>query len=169
MKQQYIFKKGGNCLYFVADKSSKVPEYKYETDGNPVPCVPDGAVFESYGYSVGYIDKTYADIDNDGIKEDCVLGYGPTSGINTVTFSVYEEGKLQYFNIFNCDLNSVAFGWNTDGNVVIRGSELKYEKDVWVDAEYDVIVEDGNIVLKSGNKMMPYWGEQGLSSPYAGS
>lgn len=169
MKHQYTFQKGGNCLYFVADKSSKVPEYKYETDGKPVPCVPDWAYFESYGYSVGYIDKTYADIDGDGVKEDCVLGYGPTSGLFTVTFYAYENGELEYCNTFNSEIQELSFGWDEKGKTVIRGSELKYEKDVWVDAEYEIIVEDGNIVLKSGNKMMPYWGEQGLSSPYAGS
>lgn len=168
MKHQYTFKKGGNCLYFVAEKSSEVPEYKYETDGKPVPCVPDGAVFESYGYSVGYIDKTYADIDNDGIKEDCVLGYGPTSGLFTVTFYAYENGELEYCNTFNSEIQELSFGWDEKGKTVIRGSEFRSGKDP-LEKVYDVIVEDGNIVLKSGNKMMPYWGEQGLSSPYAGS
>ena len=160
MKHQYTFKKGGNCLYFVADKSSEVPEYKYETDGKPVPCVPDGAVFESYGYSVGYIDKTYADIDNDGIKEDCVLGYGPTSGLFTVTFYAYENGELEYCNTFNSEIQELFFGWDEKGKTVIRGFEFRSGKDP-LEKVYDVIVEDGNIVLKSGNKMMPYWGPQG--------
>ncbi len=160
MKHQYTFKKGGNCLYFVADKSSKVPEYKYETDGKPVPCVPDWAYFESYGYSVGYIDKTYADIDGDGIKEDCVLGYGPTSGLFTVTFYAYENGELEYCNTFNSEIQEISFGWDEKGKTVIRGSEFRSGKDP-LEKTYDVIVEDGNIVLKSGNKMMPYWGPQG--------
>ncbi len=168
MKHQYTFKKGGNCLYFVAEKSSEVPEYKYETDGNPVPCVPDWAYFENYGYSVGYIDKTYADIDGDGVKEDCVLGYGPTSGLFTVTFYAYENGELEYCNTFNSEIQELSFGWDEKGKTVIRGSEFRSGKDP-LEKVYDVIVEDGIIVLKSGNKMMPYWGEQGLSSPYAGS
>ena len=160
MKHQYTFKKGGNCLYFVADKSSKVPEYIYETDGKPVPCVPDWAYFESYGYSVGYIDKTYADIDGDGVKEDCVLGYGPTSGLFTVTFYAYENGELEYCNTFNSEIHELFFGWDEKGKTVIRGFEFRSRKDP-LEKVYDVIVEDGNIVLKSGNKMMPYWGPQG--------
>lgn len=160
MKHQYTFKKGGDCLYFVAEKSSEVPEYKYETDGKPVPCVPDWAYFESYGYSVGYIDKTYADIDGDGVKEDCVLGYGPTSGLFTVTFYAYENGELEYCNTFNSEIHELFFGWDEKGKTVIRGFEFRSGKDP-LEKVYDVIVEDGNIVLKSGNKMMPYWGPQG--------
>lgn len=167
-KHQYTFKKGGNCLYFVADKSSKVPEYKYETDGKPVPCVPDWAYFESYGNSVGYIDKTYADIDGDGIKEDCVLGYGPTSGLFTVTFYAYQNGELEYCNTFNSEIQELSFGWDEKGKTVIRGSEFRYGKEP-LDKTYDIIVEDGNIVLKSENKMMPYWGEQGVDSHYVPS
>lgn len=160
MKHQYTFQKGGNCLYFVAEKSSEVPEYKYETDGQPVPCVPDWAYFENYGYSVGYIDKTYADIDGDGVKEDCVLGYGPTSGLFTVTFYAYENGELEYCNTFNSEIQELSFGWDEKGKTVIRGSEFRSGKDP-LEKVYDVIVEDGIIVLKSGNKMMPYWGPQG--------
>ncbi len=159
-EHRYTFIDDGVNLYFVADESTPVPEYKYSTDGDPVPCVPDGAVFESYGYSVGYIDKTYADIDGDGVKEDCVLGYGPTSGLFTVTFYAYENGELEYCNTFNSEIQELSFGWDEKGKTVIRGSEFRSGKDP-LEKVYDVIVEDGNIVLKSGNKMMPYWGPQG--------
>ena len=175
MKHQYTFRKDGNNLVFVADKSTAMPKYKYNgANTDPIVCIPDGAVFEHYGYSVGYIDKAYADIDGDGIKEDCILGYGPTSGLFTVTFSVYENGYLEYFNIFNCGLQDVSFGRDKDGKLIVEGPLLRYGEDP-IDVHYDVIIKDGNIVLKgnvdlgSGDSIMSYWGEQGLSSPYAGS
>lgn len=175
MKHQYTFRKDGNNLVFVADKSTAMPKYKYNgANTEPIVCIPDGAVFEHYGYSVGYIDKDYADIDGDGIKEDCILGYGPTSGLFTVTFSVYENGYLEYFNIFNCGLQDVSFGRDKDGKLIVEGPLLRYGEEP-IDVHYDVIIKDGNIVLKgnvalgSGDSIMSYWGEQGLSSPYAGS
>lgn len=175
MKHQYTFRKHGDNLVFVADKSTAMPKYKYNgANTEPIVCIPDGAVFEHYGYSVGYIDKTYADIDGDGIKEDCILGYGPTSGLFTVTFSVYENGYLEYFNIFNCDLQDVSFGRDKNGKLVVEGTLSRYGEEP-IDVYYDVIIKDGNIVLdgnvvlSSGDSMMSYWGEQGISSPYAGS
>ena len=167
-EQKYTFRREADNLIFVADESTPVPEYKYSTDGDPVSCVPDGAVFESYGYSVGYIDKVYADIDGDGIKEDCVLGYGPTSGLFTVTFYAYQNGELEYCNTFISEIQKLSFGWDEKGKTVIRGSEFRYGKEP-LDKTYDIIVEDGNIVLKSKNKMMSCWGEQGVDSLYVPS
>lgn len=166
MKHQYTFRKDGDNLVFVADKSTKMPEYKYETDMEPVPCIPDGAVFDCHGIEAGYIDKIYADIDNDGIKEDCILGYGPTSGLFTFTFSVYENGYPEYFNIFNSNETDIQFGADKDGNVIIRGKASE-DYDNIVYASYEISIKDGNIVLGSGDGMMAYWGEQGLDSPYA--
>ena len=163
----YTFRKQGDNLTFVADESSAMPEYRYSETSEPEICIPDGAAFIYHGYETGYIDKTTTDIDGDGTEETCILGYGPTSGLFTVTFSVYENGKLEYFNIFNCGLQSISFGWNEDGKAVIRGTEYRFGKDDFDDKEYDILIKDRNIVLKSGIEKMEYWGEQGLESPYA--
>ena len=172
MIQQYTFRKDGDNLIFVADKSSEVPEYKYTPDGAYAPCIPDGAVFEFNGFETTYIDKTLWDIDNDGIEENCVLGYGPTSGLFTVTFSAYENGNLEYFNIFNSGIDDIQFGWDENGKLVVRGIVLRYGEDP-IDVYCNVITKDGNIVLDSnivlgsGDSLMTYWGEQGVSSRYA--
>ncbi len=172
MIQQYTFRKDGDNLIFVADKSSEVPEYKYTPDGAYAPCIPDGAVFEFNGFETTYIDKTLWDIDNDGIEENCVLGYGPTSGLFTVTFSAYENGNLEYFNIFNSGIDDIQFGWDENGKLVVRGFVHRYGADP-IDVYCDIVVKDGNIVLcsnivlGSGDSLMPYWGEQGVSSMYA--
>lgn len=163
----YTFRKRGDDLIFSAEESTPVPEYRYSENSEPAVCIPDGAVFESNGFEQYYIDRITADIDDDGTDEYCVLGYGPTSGLFTVTFSVYENGKLEYFNIFNCGLQSISFGWNEDGKAVIRGTEYRFGKDDFNDKEYDILIKDRNIVLKSGIEKMEYWGEQGLDSPYA--
>lgn len=166
MVHQYTFRKDGENLIFVADKSSKMPEYKYATDMEPVPCVPDGAVFEAHGFQKTYIDKTYYDIDNDGIKEDCILGYGPTSGLFTVTFSAYENGKLEYFNIFNSPVSEIQFGADNKGDIVIKGKAFSDFDNIGY-AVYEISIKDGNIVLGSGDSMMAYWGEQGIDSEFA--
>ena len=163
----YTFRKQGDNLIFVADESTPVPEYRYSENSEPVVCIPDGAIFESNGFEQYYIDRITADIDNDGTDESCVLTYGPTSGLFTVVFSAYENGELEYFNIFNCELQSISFGWNEDGKAVIRGTEYRFGKDDFDDKEYDILIKDRNIVLKSGIEKMEYWGEQGLESPYA--
>ncbi len=162
----YTFRKNGENLIFDADESSAVPEYKYKTDGEPEVCIPDEALFTHSGFERYYIDKVLWDIDKDGTEEHCILGYGPTSGLFTVTFSAYENGQLEYFNIFNCDITDIQFGWDENGTFEVRGTFTRYGKDP-IYKYYDVITEDGNIVLGSGDSMMAYWGEQGLNSPYA--
>ena len=164
----YTFKKHGDNLIFNAAESSDIPEYRYSEASEPAVCIPDGAEFEYYGYDKGCIDETQADIDGDGTKETCILGYGPTSGLFTVTFSVYENGELEYFNIFNCDANYICFGWDEKGNLMLRGTESVFGgKEAHKDVEYNITINDGNIELKSGLKKMGYWGEQGVESMYA--
>ena len=163
----YTFRKQDENLVFVADESSPVPGYSYQSDSEPEVCIPDGAIFEYNSTEKMYIDKITDDIDNDGIKEDCILGYGPTSGLFTVTFTAYENGEPEYFNIFNCELRTVAFGWNEKGKAVVRGTVYRFGKDDFDDKEYDILIKDGNIVLTSGLEKMKYWGEQGTDSPYA--
>ena len=167
-EHKYVLRWKGDNLIFSADESTPVPEYRYSENSEPAVCIPDGAIFESNGFEQYYIDRITADIDNDGTNESCVLTYGPTSGLFTVVFSAYENGELEYFNIFNCELQSISFGWNEDGKAVIRGTVYRFgSKDVFDDKEYDILIKDRNIVLKSGIEKMEYWGEQGLESPYA--
>jgi hypothetical protein len=164
----YTFKKQGDNLIFDADESSAVPEYRYSEASEPEACIPDGAESTYYSHDTGYIDKATADVDGDGTEETCILGYGPTSGLFTVTFSVYENGEIEYFNIFNCLANYICFGWDEKGNLMLRGTESVFgNKEAHKDVEYNITINDGNIELTSGLKKMGYWGEQGLSSPCA--
>ncbi len=46
-KYTLTFRKEGSDLVFVADRSSEMPSFRYDTDKAPQTCVPDGAVFRS--------------------------------------------------------------------------------------------------------------------------
>ena len=165
-QHKYVLRRKGADLIFSAEESTPVPEYRYSENSYPIPCIPEGAVFAYNGIDYTYIDKTTADIDGDGINEYCILGYGPTSGLFTVTFSAYENGHLEYFNIFNSDVSDIQFGADKDGKTVIKGQVFAdYDNQAY--ATYEISIKDGNIVLGSGDSMIAYWGEQGLDSPYA--
>lgn len=109
----------------------------------------------------GAIDTATFDIDGDGIDEQCALGYGPTSGLFTFSFSVTENGELEYFNIFNSPYLQLSFEKNAEGKMMLIGKSGEQTRYMGMD------VSDGNIVISSDEQDISYWGEQGITSPYA--
>ncbi len=164
-KFKYTFKKENDTMKFVAEESSELPSYAYSSGAKSEICVPDGAIFEKIELEfVNVIDSIIFDIDKDGKDENCVLGYGPTSGLFTFTLYVDENGKHEYFNIYQSPVfNYLSFDVQ-DGILRLKGMtqgdnpETKY---------FDFVVDGSNILIKNGNEAMGYWGEQGLKSPYA--
>ena len=157
---KYVFKREGMNLVFLEDKSSAVPKYKYSADAKEAKkCIPDKAVFEFAEKQLPYIDKATIDVDGDGVYEDCVLSYGPTSGLFTVVFTASSYGNIKYENTFNSMYSDVCFA-EKDGKTYVyaTGGYPEEDKESW----FDISVEDGNIVLISGDEMFPYWGEQGI-------
>lgn len=163
-KFRYIFKKENDTMKFIADKSSKLPSYAYSSGAKAEICVPDGAVFEKVEPEFVYtIDNIVFDIDKDGKDETCVLGYGPTSGLFTFTLTIIENGKAEYFNIYNSYFAHLSFDVQ---NGVLRlkamtqgeNPETKY---------FDFVIEENNIVIVNDGNKIAYWGEQGLNSPFA--
>lgn len=112
-------------------------------------------------------DTVSFDIDGDGIKEDCSLGYGPTSGIDTFTFSAYENGELEYFNVFaSCGISDIHIETNENGQVQLCGT--KYTLDTEPSTRYmSMGILDGNVSIFSDEQDISYWGEQGIDSPFA--
>lgn len=49
LPKQYYFKRDGRNFVFLEDKSSKIPSYRYEQNGELICPIPDGAVFEPLG------------------------------------------------------------------------------------------------------------------------
>jgi len=163
----YVFKVNGNNLYFDAENSSDLPRYKYSQDGEPQHPFEDGANFARvYDLQESYdniTDVGQGDIDGDGIKETLQIGPGPTSGLYTFTITATENGKNEYFNIFQSEWNYSSFMTDKNGKLYLRGETIGENPVVHM---YEITVEDGNIVLSENGEKMAYWGEQGLTSSW---
>ena len=113
------------------------------------------------------IDSAVFDIDGDGDEEKCTLNYGPTSGLFTFTLAAYNDGELEYFNIFNSPwLLDLSFAINAEGKTILcgkdgnpDGNQTRYIIDIDVDNE--------NIILSCDEIDFCYWGDQGPNSTYA--
>ena len=112
-------------------------------------------------------DTVSFDIDDDGIKEICSLGYGPTSGIYTFTITVYENNELEYFNIFaSLGISDIHFETNENGQVQLCGT--KYTLDNEPSTQYmSMTILDGNVSIFCDEQNICYWGEQGINSTFA--
>lgn len=123
---------------------------------------------ENEGFST-VIDTVTADIDSDGKKENCVLTYGPTSGLYTIVFTATEVGseKAEYINTFNLMYTGgTEFHVSSDGKVQIKCGNTVWQNGETVktdDVYLDIKIEDGNIALYDGESMVSYWGEQGIT------
>ena len=102
------------------------------------------AVPSSYGYPI--YDSLIFDVDGDGKDEQCVLGYGRTSGLFTFTFSASEVGTEQpkYSNVFWSDWYDLSFVRCDDGIVRVQGID---QKEIPQTHLFDIAVIDGNIHL----------------------
>lgn len=106
------------------------------------------------------IDKASFDIDNDGKAEDCYLGHGPTSGLLTYKIYVSENGKGEYFDIFNCGpylRNFVV----SDGEWKVQGIDAGENPETHL---FDIFIRDNNVVLSEDGKELEYWGEHDIDS-----
>lgn len=127
-----------------------------------------GHLIGSSEYSA-VIDTITADIDGDGKRENCVLTYGPTSGLYTVVFTATEVGseKAEYINTFNMPYTDGTEFYETDkGQVQLKCGNSIYQSVVSAETEdvyLDIKIEDGNIALYDGEEKIPYWGEQGIT------
>jgi len=108
------------------------------------------------------IDTATFDIDGDGKNEQCSLSYGPTSGLFTFILSVSENGKLEYYNIYNGLAGEMSFETTTAGTKLHLVPQGESEP-----IDYSFSVKDGNIVLTANGENVAYWGEQGVNSKYA--
>ena len=107
------------------------------------------------------IDSAVFDVDGDGREETCALYYGPTSGIFTFTFSIFEGDILEYRNTFTANHGELRFVQQDDGTMV-----LSHQRNYTEDGPdiYHIVVADGNITLldESYTTVVAYWGPQGV-------
>ena len=106
------------------------------------------------------IDKATFDIDKDGKAEVCYLGHGPTSGLLTYKIYVSENGKGEYFDIFN--VSSFLHGFVLfDGEWKVQGFGTGENPKTHL---FDIFIKDNNVVLSENGKEMEYWGEHDIDS-----
>ena len=109
------------------------------------------------------IDTATFDIDSDGVKENCTLAYGPTSGLFTFTLTVWEPsengGTREFYNVFLSDAGQLSFA-ETENGWKLRLKPQFSEQEIF----YDFSVLDGNIVLTSNGESLGYWGVQGTGN-----
>jgi len=188
----YVFDIEEEGYAFNEKKSSVIPKYRYSADGEAESPVPDGALFrysedggeyrteegQIYHYTDGFYSgiggvhgPEYAsvrgDFDNDGKEERYSLGYGPTSGLYTVRFTVYEEGERTHFSIFHVPYRSLKFAFRENGELYIACEEWKFidGEDTFIkEHQFEIGFEEDWVVLEENGVRMEHWGEPGLNS-----
>lgn len=148
-----------------------ISSYTYTIDDNYIHQINELFWGKEIVYQMPTYEKTFDyasfDIDNDGIIEECSLGYGPTSGIYTFTFSVYENRELEYFNIFaSFGAYDIHFDTNEDGQVQLCGTHFSNDSEPYT-RYMSMAILDGNVSIFSDEQDITYWGEQGIDSPFA--
>ena len=107
------------------------------------------------------------DFDGDGKTERYSLTFGPTSGVFTVRFSVYEEGQRTHFSIFYVPYCSFELATRENGEPYISCEEWKFidGEDTFIqEHRFEIGFEEDRVVLEENGEYMGYWGEQGLNS-----
>lgn len=96
----------------------------------------------------------YSDIDGDGIEEKCCLGMGRTSGLFTFTLRGYEDDQLEYEDVYLTQFYNLRFLQAEDGTLQIEGVTQGDDPETHI---FDLVVQDGRIVLKEGDlEHFPY-------------
>ena len=188
----YVFDIEEEGYAFNEKKSSVIPKYRYSAGGEAESPVPDGALFcysqdggeyrtedgQVYHYTDGFYSGVggvsgpeYAsvrgDFDKDGKEERYSLGYGPTSGLYTVRFTVYEEGERTHFSIFHVPYRSLKFAFRENGELYIACEEWKFidGEDTFIkEHQFEIGFEEDWVVLEENGVRMEHWGESGLNS-----
>ena len=100
------------------------------------------------------IDTATFDIDSDGVKENCTLAYGPTSGIFTFRLTVWEPsdngGKREFYNTYQSPWGALSFEETENGWKLRLGDDF-----------YDFQIRDGNVFLIRRDEFLGFWGVQG--------
>ena len=104
------------------------------------------------------IDSAAFDIDGDGVKEDCFITFGPTSGLFTVTISAYVNGEIQYKNTFNLRHGTIRFCEKDGIPCVLIGMHQSGISGVIEASFHRIHVVDNRIVID--DLKYDYWGDE---------
>ncbi len=100
-------------------------------------------------------DSIVFDVDEDGIDEFCVLGFGRTSGLFTFTFRAMELGTntLKYDTLFWTEWYDLSFVCGEDGVVRVQGIDQKDPPQTHL---FDIAAADGSILLTEDGVSISY-------------
>ena len=106
-----------------------------------------------------YYDTATFDVDGDGKEEVCVLGYGPTSGLFTFTFTAREQDSLayEYQSLIYSRWYDLSFRECEDG--VMRVQAIPQGEGAQP-ILFDISISDGYLLLtKDGTPIGEYLNE----------
>lgn len=149
--QRYINRQKAACLELAE---------QYFAENPPSASSPsENTVIPELPYSTGVIAAMTFDIDGDGVQERCELHHGPTSGLFTFILAVFEENKLEYYNVYHSPRwGQLSFEEKADGTVGVLRDGTSQDQG-WV--IYDIVITEGNIHLIGGEEDLEFWGPQG--------
>lgn len=149
-----------NTFAFVAEKSAKIPSYRYGEGEGPECPVPDGAEFVRKNITVSLNDwismvpvitSVEHDINGDGTPEECTLSPGPTSGVNSIAIHVVDKkNDREYRDWWNCDLENASF--SIEGEKLYICGEMRHSMVDYV-CEYEIVsmsvnIENGELIIE---------------------
>lgn len=147
---EYTFKKYGDSLVFSASESSEMPKHTYYDFYGEQYAVEDGEVFFT---NSRIIDFFYADIDGNGVYDIGLLGFGPTSGLYTVTLDIFMNETTGYHQILIPNEHyDLSFSTPADGGIQLQAvtGDTKAETH-W----FDLSFEDGNmLIFENGERVI---------------
>lgn len=106
-------------------------------------------------FSAAGLGMALYDIDQDGKKELCGLGYDPTSGLFTFEVTVWEDGKIEYFGCFCTKFYYLSFVEDEAGIMRIQGIT---QGDSPETLYFDMTAADGRIQLTHNEEPLSSWG-----------
>lgn len=111
-----------------------------------------------YALQMSY-DSVAADIDGDGLVEDCYLSHGTTSGVLTVVITAVANDTVKYRNTFYLNTSRFPRFSMEEGVLRLRLERHNYATDEQT-VEYCRVYADGKRIVLEGlrDKGEGYWG-----------
>ena len=120
---------------------------------NPIDILKDESRWSTF--SSVRLGMALYDIDGDGKKELCGLGYGPTYGLFTFEVTVWKEGEVKYFGCFCTQFYYLSFVEDEEGTIHIQGITQGESPETLY---FDMAAEGKDVLLTHNSEPLTFWG-----------